>query len=222
MCGLPSRNTRKGFALLIFLPLICLGCGDFEAPGSDKSGSIFSVEDIDPVYFAESTRQVDVRMDNCADDPLTDPYDPEPFSDHFADVTLSNRPLNNSDEQTASTVYVQSYELWYEPLTVGAPPLPPFPRKAIGDYVGIEPCEPASDCQGETLGQIEFVPWDRKNVLNGYLYGPSGSCDVLTGQGCQLEYNIYYRFYGENDFGYGVRADGVTNFYASDYDNCGN
>jgi hypothetical protein len=213
MCGLPSRNTWKGFVLLLFVPVICFGCGDVDTPGADKSGSIFTIKEIDPVYFDESTRQVDVVLDNCADDPLTDPFDPEPFSDHFADITFANQPLPNSDVQTASPIDLQEYEVWYVPVTQGSPPLEPFIVRNINDGNGIDPCDPDSDCPGETITQMEFVPVRVKDVLRQYI--------EQTGI-FQLQYNIHYRFFGVNiPYGYGVSAEGSTNFYAADYDNCG-
>jgi hypothetical protein len=212
MCGLHCRNTRKGIALLLPLPLLFLGCGDFSSEGSDKSGSLFNVESIEPTYFDESTRQVDVFLDNCATDP-TEPFDPEPYTDHFADVTLSNRPLTNSTEQTATTIYVTEYTVRYEPLTQGSPELESFTVRPNTHQYGIDACEPDSDCPGETLTQIQFVPVREKEVLAGYIE----SSGIF-----QLEYNIYYTFYGKNIYGYDVVARDGTNFYAADYDNCGN
>jgi len=224
MCGLLSRNTIIGFALFLSVPLFGLGCGDFErgfgTDGWEKSGSIFNVEYIDPTYFQESVRQVDVWRSGC-EDPGDDP-DPEPYTDHFADVTFTNRPLNNSLEQTASTIYLTEYSVWYEPLTLGSPSLSSNIVTTVKDYSGIEPCEPSSQCSGETLSGIEFVPVRLKKVISDYLFGEDGfggSC--ASGGPCQLEYNIYYIFYGQNDYGYGVSADGATNFLATDYDNCG-
>jgi hypothetical protein len=210
----------RAFALFLSVPLFGLGCGDFSADGSDKSGSLFNVEYIDPTYFEESTRQVDVALNpNCSND--AEAPDPEPFSDHFADVTFTNRALNNSLE-TPPTIYLDEYEVWYEPLTLGSPPLPRITVTPIRDHAGIDPCDPGSQCSGETLSQIQFVPVEHKGDLYDSLYGPGGTCDFLTGAGiCQLEYNIYYRFFGTNDYGYEVSADGSTNFYAANYDNCG-
>ena len=51
-----------------------------------------------------------------------------------------------------------------------------------------------------------------KEVLAGYI--------LATGI-FQLEYNIHYRFFGRNDFGYEVSAEASTNFYAANYDNWG-
>jgi hypothetical protein len=210
MCGLLGKNSWKGCLLLFFVPWICFGCGDFDQPGSDKSGSLFMIEQIDPNYFEESTRQVDVYRADCAD-PGQD-EDLEEYGDHFADITFSNRPLNNSEEQTASRIDLQEYEIWYEPITSGAPDLASFLVRTVNDGNGIDPCDPGVQCEGETVGQLEFVPVRLKAVLEQH---------ILDTGILQLEYNIYYRFYGENDFGYKVSADGSTFFYAGDYDHCG-
>ena len=219
MYGLLRKNTFKGMLLFFCMPWVLLGCGDFEADGSDKSGSVFSIEEVDPTYFDESTRQVDVVRSVCSTGDEGD-VDPEPYTDHLADVTLSNRPLNNSVEQTASTIYVSSYQLRYEGVTQGSPPLPSSDVIRMKDTVGLEPCTPGADCQGETVSQIDFVSVDQKTVLHDYLYGVNGTCNPVTGEGCQLKYNIQYIFFGENDYGYDVEAKGGTFFYVSNYDNC--
>ncbi len=211
MCGILRKKTWRGLSLFLFVPLVCFGCGDFDTGGSDKSGSLFLIEEIDPNYFEESTRQVDVVQNpNCSGD-LENP-DPEPFSDHFANITFLNRPLNNSETQTASRIDLQEYEVWYEPITQGSPPLSSFNETTISDGNGIDPCDPGSDCIGETITQIEFVPLSVKDVLAPYV-------DEL-GE-FQLHYKIYYRFYGVNDFGFRVSAESSTDFLVNGYDNCG-
>jgi hypothetical protein len=210
MCGLLRKNMFRAFTLILSVPLFGLGCGNLDTGGSEDSGSIFKVEYIDPTYFEDSTNQVDVIQGNCADP--GEPIDWEPYTDHFADVTLSNRPLSNTIEQTASTIYVNEYYIWYEPLTQGSPELPSSNVLSIRKIVGLEPCLPHSDCQGETVPGIEFVPVREKEILRQYIE----STGIF-----QLEYNVYYRFFGENDFGYDVSCDGFTNFYAANYDNCG-
>jgi hypothetical protein len=205
-----SQCKWKGLALLVFAPLVAFGCGDFEQPGTD-CGSIFAIEQIDPVYFSESTRQVDVFRDlDCADDP-ENPED-EPYTDHLADITFSNRPLTNSEEQTATRIDLQEYQVWYTPITQGSPDLDSFNETTINDGNGIDPCEPGADCEGETVSQLEFVDVRVKEVLRQH---------ILDTGIFQLEYNIHYRFFGVNDFDCRVSAEGSTFFYAADYDNCG-
>jgi hypothetical protein len=219
MCRLLCKNTFSGVVLFLCVPWVLIGCGSFDAPGADDSGSLFNIEQIDPTYFDESTRQVDVVRSLCTTG--DEEADPEPYSDHFADVTLTNRPLDNSAVKTGTTIYVDSYQVRYEPVTQGSPALPSSNVILTGDIYGLEQCAPGGSCEGETLSQIEFVPVREKEVLYDYLYGVGGTCNGLPGEVCQLKYNIYYTFFGVNDYGYEVTAHGGTFFYASNYDNCG-
>jgi len=216
MYGLLCKTTFKRMVLFFCVPWVFLGCGDFDrefgAGGVDDSGSLLNVEEVDPTYFDESTNQVDVVQVNCAA-PGEDP-EPEPFTDHYAEISVTNRPLSNADEQTASTIYLIRYEIHYTAVSQGSPPLLSSNVNRISESIGLEPCIPGSDCQGETISQIEFVPYRLKEgVLGPYL--------VLHPGILQLEYNIHYRFFGVNDYGYRVSAESSTNFYATNYDNCG-
>jgi hypothetical protein len=214
MYGLLCKNTFKGIILFFCVPWVLLGCGDFDrefgAGGSDKSGSLFNVEDVDPIYFDELTNQVDVVQDNCAA-PGEDP-DPEEFTDHYAEISVTNRPLVNADEQTASWIYLRSYEIHYTAVTQGTVPFLSTNVIPISESVGLEPCQPGSSCQEESF-IAEMVPLTEKAVLNQYL---QENPTVF-----QLQYNVHYVVFGENDFGEPVSADGFTNFYATNYDNCG-
>lgn len=213
MYGLLCRNGYKGMVLFFCVPWVLLGCGDFDrdygTSGADDSGSLFNIEYIDPTYNEESVRQVDVFPSLCGD--LENP-DWEFYSDHFADVTLSNRPLNNHTEQTASTIYVLSYEVRYQPYAQGSPSLPTINGTTIGRYVGIAPCAPGADCEGETIPGLEFVPIERKSILRDWL--------IDNPEVDQLKYNIFYTFFGENDFGFEVTAEGSDFFYAGAYNYC--
>jgi hypothetical protein len=115
--------------------------------------------------------------------------------------------------QTCFTIDELSYEIWYQPITQGAPDLPSSGVIPIEGPVSIEPCEPGGACPGETISEIEFVSMATKQLLEDFLAAnPSVT---------QLEYNIFYRFFGENGLGEGVSADGATFFYAANYDHCG-
>jgi len=215
MYRLLCKNTFSGMVLFLCVPWVLVGCGNFDrdygTSGADDSGSLFNIEDIDPTYQDESVRQVDVFQDNCA--ALGEEPDPEFYSDHFADVTLSNRPLDNSTRQTASTIYVLSYEVRYQPYALGSPALPTINVNPIGQYVGIAPCAPAGSCEGETITGLEFVPIERKAILRDYL--------IAHPEVVELKYNVFYTFYGENDYGFEVTAEGSDFFYAANYDYCG-
>lgn len=214
MYGLLCKNTFKGMVLFFCVPWVLLGCGDFDgefgAGGSDKSGSLLNVEDVIPLYFDEATNQVDVVQDNCAA-PGEDP-DPEPFTDHYAEIAMTNRPLNNAEEQTASWIYLTRYEIHYTAVTQGTAPLLSTNVIPITESVGLEPCDPGGSCTEESF-IAELVPVREKSELYQFL---QENPTVF-----QLQYNVHYVVFGENDFGKQVSADGFSNFYATNYDNCG-
>lgn len=216
MLGLLRKSTWRGFALLFSVPLVVLGCGDFDrefgAGGTDKSGSRLIVEQIEPSYFEESTNQVDVIQVDCAAGTGED-EDWEPYSDHYAVVSISNRPLNNATEQTATVVHLFSYELSYTPVTQGSPPFASSNVFPIAGSVAIDACTPGSTSCPTVDFTVELVPIIEKAVLRGYVEDPQYPS--------QLHYNAHYIFFGENDYGEPVSADGFTDFYASGYDNCG-
>jgi hypothetical protein len=210
MYGLLSRNGFKRMVLFFCVPWVLLGCGDLDTGGSDKSGSLWNVIEVDPIYFDESTNQIDVVQDNCAA-PDEDP-DPGAFSDAYAEIFMTNRPLPNAEEQTASWIFLTGYEIHFTPLSQLTPPPPTFNTGPISESFGIEPCEPGSSCQAESF-RAEFVPLELKRVLYQYL--------VDNPTAYQLQYNVHYIFHGVNDFSYPVSAEGSSFFYALDYDNCG-
>ena len=214
MDRLLCRNTFTGMVLFLCVPWVLLGCGDFDtlygAGGAADSGSILQVEEVIPTYFEEATNQVDVVQSDCAA-PGDDP-DPEPYTDHYAEIAMTNRPLNNAEEQTASWIYLSRYDIYYTAVTQGSPALSSSNAIPIAESIGLEPCQPGGACTEESF-LTELVPVREKAVLYQYLQENPGVF--------QLQYNVHYVIYGVNDFGERVSADGFTNFYASNYDNCG-
>ena len=218
MYGLLCRNAFKGMLLFFCVPWVLLGCGDFDreygAGGIDDSGSVLNVEWIAPTYLEESTdgpAQVDIFRDNCEDDPA-EPPDPEPYSDHFAEIAMTNRSLPNSPEQTNTYVYLDRYEMRYSPVTQGTGPLLTFIVNLPRQTVGIDPCAPGGTCQ-ETSFIATYVPVRIKDQMYQFLQANPTMF--------QLHYNVHYIFRGQNDFGFDVYADGFSTFYATNYDHCG-
>ena len=214
MFGLLRKSRWKDFAMLFSVPLVVLGCGDFDRLGTDgfdDSGSRLIVEHMWPDYFEETTNQVDIIQDNCA--AAGETPDPEPYTDHYTVVVMTNRALNNATQQTASTVHLYYYDLHYIPATVGTPGLPSLLARPITDSVAIDPCEPGSASCPEVEFTVELVPVRQKAVLAGYLLA---NPTIL-----QLQYNVDYFIWGQNDFGEEVSVHGYTWFYATNYNNCG-
>ena len=197
-----------GLALLLLTLAAGAGCGDVVGGGTDGSGSLLRVELINPTYNEENTDQVDLIQSNCETDP-TLPADPEFFSDHFAEVTLTNRPLPNFEVQTANTIYLTSYQIRYTAASSGTPPLVSRNRIPLTETQGIAPCEPGGDCSGVTY-TVELVPIALKADL---------AAEFLQ-LNQQFTYNAHYTFFGYNDMGKDVSADGSTMFYAANYDYC--
>ena len=209
-----KNGISIGIGILFLAGLFLFGCGDV----AEQGGSLFYVNTINGTYQEGMlTNQVDVVFTtDCDGDPTTD--DPEFYSDNFTEVNLINRPLPNSKEQTASTVYIRSYEITYTPLTTPTTPYPlPSPIVVqVTDTQGIPPCEPDETCTGVTMTQLYFVPLATKTTLNGFYM----DADPLHVPGEQLAYNCRYRFFGENDFGDPVTAEAQYNFYVDNYNFC--
>lgn len=205
----PSASALSVVLLPFFAALLlAAGCGDIEEQG----GSIFYVNSISGVYKdGAATNQVDVRQDDCEPDPANPP-DPEYFSDHYTEVEFINRPINNSEEQTASVVYIRRYEILYVPLDqlTRRYPVPSPVIRQVNDTQGVPPCEPTGACTGTKMTQLYFVPIATKTQLE----------TNWVAAGNQLAYNVQYRFFGANDFGEPVQAVADYNFYAANYDYC--
>jgi hypothetical protein len=200
---------------------ILAGCGSLP---NDSSGSIFTVMGINGYYedSGTTTNQVDVVQSIC--DAETGDY--EFFSDHYVAVDFLNRHLPNrnsslgtvgseAEQYTASVIYLKSYEIRYTPGdNVTAPyPLPSPLVIDVTQTIAIPPCSPGTPgqtCPATTMNQGYFVPVATKNILRDYF--------IEAGE--QLQYDVDYIFYGENDFGVPVSATGHYNFYAANYDYC--
>ena len=149
--------------------------------------------------------------DECADP--GEPSDPEPYTDHYANIAITNRHLPNAQEETASWVYLKEYEIHYTPVTQGTDIFLSSNVIPITQIVGIAPCELGATSCAALIFTAELVPVREKTKLREQLLNNP----TLE----QLHYNVHYVFYGENDFGERVSADGFTDFYALDYLHCG-
>ncbi len=209
---IPWIPSVKAWVLPCLGLLLVFGCGDIE----EQAGSLFYVNSISGSYQEGTlTNQVDVIfISDCDGDPETS--DPEFYSDHFTEAVLINRPLPNAEEQTASTVYISSYIIYYTPLDTVTVDYP-LPSPVVIDVIdtqGIPPCNPGDECTGTIMDQLYFVPIETKATLRGFWQDA-----VLDGHE-QLAYNCRYRFTGENDFGEPIAAEAQYNFLVSSYDYC--
>lgn len=192
---------------------VTVGCGD--VPGdTEDTGSILKVESVSGLYLGKLTNQVDTTKGIC-DGSEEDDIEYEDFSDHFGQVEVTNRPLPNTDEQTASPVYIRSYTVSFVPIDhagVTPPPLEPYRAIPLIDTRGIQPCPPNStSCAPTKYAPLKFVDIAKKQ-------------EYLTRGGAVIDkpasYNIRYTFKGENIFGEEFTFGGGTNFTIFNYDYC--
>ena len=161
-----------------------LGC---EAQPNDECGGVddvvacASVTQVSPTnVLAETSFQVDVIGGSCFD--TTGLFTgPEPFSDHFAEVTFRNDQFPNSP--TAFPIVISFYRIEYEvtdcPPGFTCPALDPF--ESAGQSVTIQP--------GAAVTQTFFlVPVTRKAEFNN----EGGTLGVA--------YRAHYTFRGSTAF----------------------
>jgi hypothetical protein len=207
------RHLGSGNMLSVFLLglVVAFGCGDI--PGdAENTGSILNVESMSGFYNDGVTNQVDVLMDNCTTGGEGEP-EPEYFSDHFGQVEVTNRPLPNTLQQTASPAYIRAYTITYQPIvtpSASPPALDPYVEIPLLDSRGIPPCLPGPTCAAIEYTQLKFV-----DVAKKLEYLNKGGNPSLV-----ASYNVRYTFYGENIFGEEFTFGGGTNCTFANYDYC--
>ena len=178
------RHLGSGNMLLVFLLglVVAFGCGDI--PGDAKNtGSIINVELIPGVDDGEDQNTVDAVPGTCvgAEDVQAKP---EPFFDHLARAEITNRPLPNTTQQTASNLYIRYYTVTYQPIdnTINGP-LPELLSYAdipVQDSRGITPCKPGtSDCAATEYILQLFFPVEKKQEYLERLCGASFDLSVI-------------------------------------------
>jgi hypothetical protein len=202
-CRHRDPHTALLGVLLVGVALT-VGCGDI--PGdADDTGSIMKA--IVTPYYQEGkdTDQVDVVRGTCKD---KDEY----YSDHFAKIGFINQALPNSHEETGTSVRVRSYRIKYEAVSPqDAPDLDPVLDPPLMHNVVIPQCKAGTlDCTPTEYDRFTFVDVGKKTeyVSKGGL--SFGFC----------KYNIFYTFYGENDFGEDLTFGSSTSFNIGNYDYC--
>lgn len=177
------RHCDPHKALLGVLVLgvaLTAGCGDIPGDAED-TGSIMKVELITGWEDQEDKNTVDVVRGTCEAGEGEGKTEPEPFYDHLARVEITNRPLPNTDEQTASPVYLKSYTITYQAIdnTINGPlpELVGYVEIPIQDSRGIPPCNPGqSSCPATEYFLKKFFHIEKKQEyfekLCGAPYGP--------------------------------------------------
>ena len=98
------QRIYRGLQGLVLLGLVCLlaSCTDSGGRGCGGEGSTVSCLEVDTITPQDSANNVSSNVDafrneECLDDE-GNPTDPEPFTDHNADITFSNSTFPGADE----------------------------------------------------------------------------------------------------------------------------
>lgn len=209
--------------LLLGVVLTAAGCGD--VPGdSEDTGSILKAI-VTPYYLEKITNQVDSQMDECK---TGEEIKEEEFSDHYAKIGFINQSLPNSTEETGTSVRLRAYRIEYQGVSASqatvneedgttkvipadAPHLDPVLNPPLTSTVVIPQCKAGTlDCKPTEYDGFTFV-----SVAKKAEYVSKADMDLI-----QSQYNIFYTFYAENDFGEDVSFGASSNFLIANYNNC--
>ncbi len=232
------KATIKGLFLALGVAgLASCGSGDEaggggSCGGADESGICLQVVLIEPHHLDEEfTTDVDVNfVADCDGDPLTD--DPEPFTEHFADVTFS-ASLVSGNPVAARFVQVTNMTVTFTQNTTDPPVTCPLPAPFGPNCNAVAGAGPAilqlttpidvTIPVGTSVTQIlPMVNFQRKND-----YTPAFGDDILTGgpfdpggNVAYLSFHVRFVFTGEDEFGNDVDATGATEITFGAYSAC--
>jgi hypothetical protein len=185
--------------------------GSGQCGGGANTGSCLRIESIKPQYSAKDSSNVDVIRDVCNisevnKDPETAPKF-EIFTDHNAQVSLSNRPLSDMTASIISDITLVDYSITYAvnrcPGGNNCPEtLPPLL---------VDPGQTILVKKNEAITvTLPFVPLATKAAYNS-LGGPRGDFP---------SYTATYTLRGTDSFKNPVSVTGSAEFTIGSFDNC--
>ncbi len=238
------KVTIKGLFLAFGVAgLVSCGSGDDASDGPscggvDESGICLQVTLIDPFNLdAEFTTDVDVNtlaliapFGGCDGDPAT--VDPEPFTEHFADVTLSAFFVSGN-AVAASFVQVTGMTVTFtqnttDPLVTCTNPTAASapcgavagPGPAIAQLT--TPLNVTIPVGTNVIQTVSLMNFQRKDDFT-----PAVDFDIFADgpfdpsvTPAYLSYNVRYVFSGEDEFGNDVDATGAKEITIGAYNNC--
>jgi len=214
--------NKIGVVLFLLLVSACGEAGDIindilggdvggsgQCAGAAGTGSCVRIEKIVPQYKQKDSSNVDVILDICNlfevnKTPGTEPKI-EKLHDHYAKLTITNRPMPSVDERDISDITLERYQIQYRNnrCPVGACP-------RISDLL-VSPGETfAVRVNGSTEITLPFFPLSSK-----FEYEKSGGplSDFPS-------YTATYTLTGTDSFKNPVAVSGSTEFTIGDYDYC--
>ena len=234
--------TIKGLFLAFGVAgLVSCGGGDDASDGPscggvDESGICLQVTLIDPFNLdSEFTSDVDVNLEVCDPGP---PVVPEPFTEHFAEVTLSAFFVSGN-VVAASFVQVTGMTVTFTQNTtdpLGTCTNPTAASAPCGAVAGpgpaiaqlTTPVNVTIPVGTSVIQTVALMNFQRKDDYTP-AFGPlaTDKFDIFTdgpfdplGDVAYLSYNVRYVFTGEDEFGNSVDATGATEVTIGAYNNC--
>jgi hypothetical protein len=232
-----SKATIKGLFLALGVAgLAACGSGDEAGGGGscggvDESGICLQVSLIETLHLDESlTTDVDVNfIPDCDGDPTT--VDPEPFTEHFADVTFS-ASLVSGTPVAASFVQITNMTVTFtqnttDPVvtcTAGAF-APNCNAVAVAGpaifplTTPIDVAIPVGTSVTQLMSMVNFQRKDDYTPAVDFNIFPSGPFDPSVTP-AYLSYHVRFVFTGEDEFGNSVDATGATEITFGAYSFC--
>jgi hypothetical protein len=192
----------------IGLVLVVTACGDIggsgQCGGVESSGTCVQIESITPTYQGSSTSNVDAVQDVC--DATTTPVTVEAFTDHGADITISNTYLPGVDTSLSMPVTLQNYSISY----------------SVNNCPAGATC-PALDTLTVAPGQTVTIPANSSVKATFPLVQLQKKAEYVSKGGSLFSYPSYTAHYiitGTDLFNHSISVEGFTEFTIGDYDNC--
>lgn len=138
-------------------------------------------------------------------DGKTETVDPEPFTDHMAELTIIAAPA--SPDITDEIVYIERYTIEFFPQDPGSPP--------IDSFSGVFQTLPVKVDSSELRVPVILVDIARKmkfqaDLNSGMFFSPS----------THPMYDAKYTFYGKDQRGHDFSFVAQTFFFIGDYNGC--
>lgn len=213
-----KRYILQSALYLFVLPLLFLwGCGGSGpgGPGSQGTESTGLIVDVSlmPTYKNANHYNVDVYQNTDCDSDVTT-NDPETFTDHGADLTLTTRWLNSNSKITPGTLYIEKYTIEYRRAedSIGAPPILQDTR-----YETITVTPPATSTDKATLTKsVMLMDVPRKDKY----YTDATSGQYSSHPSYINNYTATYIFEGQNQYGVRFTLNAQTSIAVGNYDYC--
>ena len=207
--------VKKGLVGLLFL--FIASCGDIggsgQCGGAEGTGACLRIESVEPKYNEKKSSNVDTVRDICnffevKKNPADTEAKFELFTDHSAELTVSNKPLPGVRGEDISDITLVDYRLAYsQPNLCPSGANCPTSLTALQVAPGQTTVIPANGPVKFTLPFFQISSKDEYNVLGG---SPNA----------YPSYTATYTIRGTDSFRNPVIITGSAEFTIGNYDYC--